>query len=88
MKVMQEIVEVSGEGLEGLIGKEITVFCANYIYIGKLVGVNTKDIKLENAAIVYETGPLNGNHRKDAQSFGSKYQYIRTNSIESYGSTK
>lgn len=40
MKVMQEVVEVSGEGLEALMGKKVTLFCANYFYSGKLVGVN------------------------------------------------
>jgi hypothetical protein len=85
MKVLQEVVEVSEEGLEGLLGKTVTVFCMNYIYQGKLVGVNTLDIKLESAYIVYETGPLSGNHRKDAQPFGSKYHYINRMAIESYG---
>lgn len=88
MKVMQEVVEVSGEGLEGLIGKTVTFFCANYIYQGRLVGVNTTCVKLENAHIVYETGPLNGNHKKDAQPFGSKYHYIQLTSLESFGEVK
>lgn len=88
MKVLQEVVEVSGEGLEGLLGKDVTIFCMNYIYSGKLVGVNTHDIKLQDACIVYETGPLNGNHRKDAQPFGAKFHYIRLSAIESYGSVK
>ena len=88
MKVLQEVVEISGEGLEGLLGKEVTVFCANYIYNGKLVGVNTHDIKLQDACIVYETGPLSGDHKKDAQPFGTKFVYIRLASIESYGTVK
>lgn len=88
MKVLQEVVEVSGEGLESLLGKTITLFCSNYIYQGKLVGVNITCIKLEDAHIVYETGPLNGNHRKDAQPFGSKFHYIQLQSIESFGEVK
>lgn len=88
MKMLQEVVEVSGEGLEGLLGKMVTIFCMNYIYQGKLIGVNSLDIKLEDACIVYETGPLNGNHRKDAQPFGSKYHYINRTAIESYGEVK
>lgn len=88
MKVMQEIIEVSGEGLESLLGKIVTVFCMNYIYQGKLVGVNTTCIKLESASIVYETGPLNGDHRKDAQPFGAKYHYIQLTAIESFGAVK
>lgn len=88
MKVLQEVVEVYGEGLESLLGKTVTFFCLNYIYQGKLVGVNMLDIKLESASIIYETGPLTGNHRKDAQPFGSKYHYITITSIESYGEVK
>jgi hypothetical protein len=88
MKVMQEVVEVPGEGLEGLLGKTITLFCANYIYQGRLVGVNSTCIKLEHAHIVYETGPLDKEHNKNAQPFGSKYWYIQITSIESFGSVK
>ena len=88
MKVMQEIVEVSGEGLEGLLGKVVTIFCNSYIYQGKLVGVNTTCVKLESASIVYETGPLNGDHGKDRQPFGSKYWYIQITAIESFGLVK
>lgn len=88
MKVMKEVVEVNDEGLEGLLGKTITVFCANYIYQGVLVGVNKTCIKLEGAGIVYETGALNSNHRKDFQQFGSKYWYLQTSAIESFGEVK
>ena len=67
---MKKIVEeVSGEGLENLLGERISVWCLNYIYAGKLIGVNEKDILLEDAAVVYETGELTAQEWKDAQRF-------------------
>src|SRR5208282_5297819 len=58
-KIMKQIVtvtEVEGEGLEALLGQNVLLFCLNYIYTGKLVGVNSTFVKLEGAKIVYETG--------------------------------
>ena len=49
---------VEGAGLETLMGERVTLFCLNYIYTGKLVGVNSSCVLLEEAAIVYETGEL------------------------------
>jgi len=88
MKVLQEVVEVSGEGLEMLIGKRVTFFCANYFYVGKLVGVNQFYVKLENAAIVYETGAFTDKNYKDEQSLNTKEFYIQTSAIESFGLLK
>lgn len=82
---MKKIIEqVEGEGLESLLGENITVFCECYIYSGKLVGVNEHDILLSEAHIVYETGELNKSEFTDAQPF-KHYQYIRIAKIESYG---
>jgi hypothetical protein len=88
MKVLQEVVEVSGEGLEALSGKKVTLFCANYFYTGKLVGVNTTCVKLENAAVVYETGSFADKNYKDEQPLGAKEFYIQTHAIESFGVLK
>ena len=45
---MKKLVEqVDGEGFEALMGEVITVFCLNYFYTGKLVGVNDSCILLE-----------------------------------------
>ena len=71
------------EGLEGLMGKRVTIWCLNYIYGGKLVGVNETDIKLTDAVVVYETGELTGPY-KSAQKFPTDW-YVRTGCIESYG---
>ena len=77
-----------GEGLECLMGKEVTFFCINYIYAGKLVGVNADCVKLENPKIVYETGAFTSNSWKDAQALPKKYWYVAMQSIESFGEMK
>lgn len=76
--------EVNGEGLEGLIGRKICVWCLNYIYHGKLIGVNATDIKLSEAKIIYETGELKAQKFSDAQCLPNEW-YIRVSAIESYG---
>lgn len=85
MKVVVE--EVAEEGLEAFLGKRITLFCGVYIYTGKLMGVNSTCVKLENAAIVYETGPLTDGSWKDAQNLPKNW-YVATQSIESFGILK
>ena len=83
---MKKLVEeVGGEGLEALIGEYVTVWCVNYIYSGKLIGVNDNDILLEEACVVYETGKLTDLSHKDAQALPTSKWYIRTSAIESYG---
>ena len=82
---MKKLVEeVSNEGLESLIGKRVAIWCLNYIYAGKLIGVNDSDILLADAKVIYETGELNGDSWKDAQPLPNDW-YIRTAAIESYG---
>ena len=71
----------------GLMGKDVTLFCANYIYAGKLVGVNDTFVKLEKAKIVYETGELTGATWKDAQALPNDW-YVQTAAIESFGILK
>jgi hypothetical protein len=83
MKKMVNVVEVEGEGLAALMGENVMVFCMNYIYAGKLVGVNKDDVLLENASVVYETGELCAKGFKDAQKLPGDL-YVRTSAIESY----
>ena len=85
MKVM--VTEVENEGLEALMGKRVTLFCGVYIYTGKLVGVNDTCVKLEDAGIVYETGPFTESHWKDCQKLPNDW-YVATQSIESFGVLK
>ena len=82
---MKKLVEeVSGEGLESLLGENVTIWCECYIYAGKLVGVNDLDILLSGASIVYETGPFGASGFKDAQPLPGDW-YVRMAKIESYG---
>jgi hypothetical protein len=81
------IEEVENEGLVSLIGQRITLFCMNYIYTGKLVGVNDSCVKLDDPAIVYDTGPFDTKEWQDAQNLPNS-MYIMLNSVESFGVIK
>lgn len=83
----QTIENDENEGLVSLLGQTITLFCAVYIYTGKLVGVNKTCIKLETPKIVYETGAFNTKDWKDAQALPNEI-YIQTAMIESFGIVK
>jgi len=86
---MKKLVEeVEGEGLVSLMGERVTLFGLNYIYTGKLVGVNDAFVKLENPAVVYETGPFHEEKWKDAQNLPTSSWYVMTRSIESFGICK
>jgi hypothetical protein len=83
---MKRLIEhVDNEGLESLLGEYITLWCECYIYAGKLVGINSDDVKLENPSIVYETGPLTSKGFKDSQELPGDHWYVRVAKIESYG---
>ncbi len=86
MKKLIEVQEVEGEGLMKLMGEQVMLFCLNYIYTGKLVGVNDKFVLLENPAIVYETGSFKDKKFKDAQELPF-HHYVFTSAIESFGKT-
>jgi hypothetical protein len=85
---VKTLVEVSGEGLESLLNTNVLLFGLNYIYAGKLTGVNETFVKLEDAKIVYETGSFNDSGYKDAQSLPNKTWYVQTSAIESFGPGK
>jgi hypothetical protein len=86
MKKFVETQVVDKEGFEALACKNVLVFCMNYIYTGRLVGVNDKYIKLEKAKIVYLTGAFTTKTFEDAQALPFD-QYIQLSAIESYGET-
>jgi hypothetical protein len=85
MKMKVLVNEVENEGLESLLGQTVTLWCGVYIYTGKLVGVNSTCVKLEDAMIVYETGEFTSKKWKDAQSLGVESWYVQTQAIESFG---
>lgn len=87
MKKLVEVTEVAGEGLEKFLGERITLFCLNYIYTGKLEGVNPDCVLLTSPAIVYETGPFDETKWKDAQGLPHDL-YVMRGAIESFGILK
>ena len=87
MKKLVEIREEENEGFMALMGKEVTIFCLNYIYAGRLIGVNTSCVLLENPKIVYETGSFDVKGWKDAQKLPNNL-YVSMNCIESFGEVK
>jgi hypothetical protein len=68
-------------------GSALYFFCANYIYTGKLMGVNETCLLLTDPSIVYETGPFSEKQWKDAQPLPHDW-YILINAIESFGVLK
>ena len=82
-----KVIEVEDEGMISLLGKQVEIRCNVYIYTGILIGVNTTCVKLQDAAIVYETGPFTDAKYKDAQRLGGE-QYVAMGLIESFGETK
>lgn len=79
-----EVIEVENEGFISLLGQQVEIRCTVYIYAGILVGVNNTCVKLNRAAIVYETGAFEDTKYKDAQIMGDG-QYISLGLIESFG---
>ena len=79
--------EIEGEGLEGLLGERVTLYCINYIYAGTLTGVNKTFVKLKDAEIVYETG---SHGDKDYSEVGKMPDdwYVKRSAIESFGKFK
>lgn len=85
MKKIVQVQEIDGEGLEALLGKKVFFFCTNYNYYGTLTGVNTDDIILEDAGIVFDSGKFDAGKFADFQPFPTKEWRLRTSYIESYG---
>lgn len=83
MKKLVKVEEIEGEGLLALLGKNVLVFCMNYIYTGKLAGVNATCILLESPRIVYETGAFSDKKFADAQPLPNSL-YVQTAAIESF----
>lgn len=78
-----KVIEVENEGLVSLLGEEVLIFCFNYFYYGRLVGVNESCIKLQGVYQVFETGAFNDSKFKDAQI--ADEWYIQNSAIESFG---
>lgn len=83
MKKLVNVTEGEGEGLVGLLGERVTFFGGVYIYTGRLVGVNDTCARLDDAAIVYETGPFTESNWKDAQPLPHPV-YVMLRNVESF----
>lgn len=85
---MRRIVEeIEGEGLESLLGQNVWLWCVNYIYAGKLTGVNDVQVRLDDAKVVYETGELTASEYQDAQPVPTGTLYVRLTAVEAYGAS-
>ncbi len=71
--------------ISDFIGKRITLFCGVYIYEGILVDITSNCVKLNDAAIVYETGSFIEDKWKDRQPFPTGSWYVQIQAIESFG---
>ena len=84
MKMLpKQVIEVESEGLVALLGKIVTLFCANYIYTGKLEGVNASCVKLSSPKVVYETGAFTDKEWIDAQPLPNDL-YVQIGMVESF----
>lgn len=82
------VTEVENEGFEKLLGETVTLFCLNYFYNGKLVGVNETCVLLQDPKIIYETGSFANESWKDIQPMGIDELYVQKNAVESFAGTK
>lgn len=85
MKKIVEVTEVANEGLDALLGQNVLLFCANYIYAGKLTGINDTCVLLEQPSIVYETGPYTASGYKCSERLHTDKWYIQRSALESFG---
>ena len=81
---MTQTIEVPNEGLIALLDENILIFCMNYFYYGKLVGVNDTCLKLEKCYQIFETGAFTDKTFKDKQFIAEEW-YVQLSSIESFG---
>jgi hypothetical protein len=87
MERIVNMAKVEGEGLESLLGEQVILFCPNYFYAGKLVGVNKTYVLLEDGGIVYKTGPFSDKQWKDFQKIGGSV-YVAVDHIEAFARGK
>ncbi len=71
--------------LEKAMGEYVLLFCMNYFYAGKIVGVDATFVTLENPQQVFETGPFNAKVFKDAQDLPTDNWHVQISMIESFG---
>lgn len=82
------VIEDEQEGLMSLLGEKVLLMTSGYFYTGKLIGVNDSCVKLEDPAIVYETGAWADKKYSNEQSMCKKFHYVSIGAIESFGESK
>lgn len=86
MKRCVSVVETNVDGLDKMLDEYVELYCLNYIYSGKLIGVNDFCVCLAECCIVYETGKLDDHAGyKFAESFNQEERFIQKAHIESFG---
>ena len=86
MRRVVSTVETEVDGLDKLLNEYVELYCLNYIYAGRLVGVNEDNVCLAECVIVYETGKLNDHSNfKFAEPFGQEERFVQKTHIESFG---
>ena len=88
MNPLNNVVEVSGEGINSFQGQSVMLFCSNYIYAGTVAEVTASYVKLTEAQIVYETGAFTDVGYKDVQALPTSTWFVKTQAIESFGPGK
>lgn len=88
-KVVEKVTEMGTEIVEGegglatLMGKRVNFHCINYNYQGILSGVNTNEVELSEAKVVFETGPYDAKQMKLAENLPKTF-YLRLSMVEGY----
>jgi len=86
MRRVVNTVETEVDGLDKLLGEFVELYCLNYIYAGRLIGVNDDNVCLSECKIVYETGKLDDHTAyKFAESFNQEERFVQKSHIESFG---
>lgn len=81
---MFKLIEDKNEGLVGLVGQRVEVWCVHFFYEGVLSGVNEHEIKLDDCYIVYNTGAATSKQYETSAQPSKNSRYIRIGAIESY----
>jgi hypothetical protein len=84
---MKRIVETPDGGFEALLDEKITLFCAVYIYTGRLAGVNEDHLELSEPKIVFQTGNVKAGEWDEAEELPTPWRVMRQ-AIESWGAAK
>lgn len=82
---MKKLVEeVENEGLMVFLGQRIFIVAQSYFYTGKLTGVNSTCVLLEDARFVLESGSFEEKGLANAEKIPGGKLYVQCSSIEAF----